>query len=174
MEEFKWYVMSLNRSKAYKVKMIVEQGVKALSLEERFDKFIVLAGYKVGGGLFSGGLLSGYALIRCVMCDEIYYLVTFVPQVYGILTYSRKSEGDKLVIKEISEKDVKNLIYASLHKEGSLRNLELDSTVRIKDGPFGGFNATLLSIGKERAYVEVTIMGRKIKASIELKFLEKS
>ncbi len=173
MEEFKWYVMSLNRSKAYKVKMIVEQGVKALSLEERFDKFIVLAGYKVGGGLFSGGLLSGYALIRCVMCDELYYLVTFVPQAYGILTYSRKSD-DKLVVKEISEQDVNNLIFASLHKEGSLRNLELNSTVRIKDGPFGGFNAKLLSIDKERAYVEVLIMGRKIKASIDLKFLEKS
>jgi len=171
-EDFKWYVMSLNRSKAYKVKMIVEQGVKALSLENRFDKFIVLAGYKIGGGLFSGGLLSGYALIHCKMCDEIYYLVTFVPQVYGILT-SRKSENDKLIVKEISEEDVGNLIYASLHKEGSLRDLEIDTMVRIKEGPFGGFNATLLSIGAERAFLEVIIMGRKIKASIELKFLEK-
>jgi transcription antitermination factor NusG len=172
MEDFKWYVMSLNRSKAFKVKMIVEQGVKALSLEHRFDKFIVLAGYKIGGGLFSGGLLSGYALIRCVMCDEIYYLVTFVPQVYGILT-SKKDDDDKLVVKEISDDDVNNLIHASLHKEGSLRDLELNSIVRINDGPFGGFNATLLSIGKERAFVEVIIMGRKIKASIEINFLEK-
>jgi transcription antitermination factor NusG len=172
MEDFKWYVMSLNRSKAFKVKMIVEQGVKALSLENRFDKFIVLAGYKIGGGLFSGGLLSGYALIHCVMCDEIYYLVTFVPQVYGILSI-KKNDSDKLVVKEISEDDVNNLIHASLLKEGSLRDLELNSIVRIKDGPFGGFNATLLSIGKERAFVEVNIMGRKIKASIELNFLEK-
>jgi len=105
--------------KRNKVKLMLEEGVKILGIQDSFDRFVVLASHK-HDGLFVGGILSGYALIRCKITSELYYLLTCIPQVYGILE-AHNHEKNKVtpiekLLSEVSEGDVNTLFNAILQK----------------------------------------------------------
>ena len=170
-----WYILTLSYTDAYKVKLMIEESVKILGISECLESFVVLASYK-HSGLYCGGLLSGYAIIKCKMTSQLYYLLSSVPSVYGLLkSGTNKNEylpPDRAVSK-LSEEEVSDLIKKMMMQDAGDDWLEVGREVSIKDGPFCGFKGVIVSFKDKKAFLQIEIMGRAVKASIEIENLVK-
>jgi len=173
----KWYLMSLNYNNSHLVKLLVERGVKIIGIEKDLDKFIVLSS-TVGDGLFYGGLLSGYALIRCRFSDSMYYLLLGIPQAYGLIksNESRPKIGqvidvEKTVV-EISQEEVDRLLGVCMKRVETKKFFSVGNDVRIIQGPFLNFKGKILSISKNKIEVQVSLLGRTVPVHIEIEGLE--
>jgi len=174
-KKWNWYIMSLSYSNGHQVKLMVEKGVKVLGIDDCLDKFIVLSSIK-HDNLFLGGLLSGYALIRCKMTAQLYYLLVAIPQVYGLLESPNRKKNNTYVsidnaIARISDEEVYKLIETCLVREK--KGVESGDSVKVKEGPFAGYKADVLAVSGKKAQIEVETMGRIVKVTIEVENLER-
>jgi transcription antitermination factor NusG len=154
---------------------MLEEGAKHLGLDECLDRVIVLASYKEDG-LFYGGDLSGYALIRCRLVSKLYYLLSAIPQVYGMLeSPNRRKKGYTPIqelMNEVPDEEVYRLIEGMMKKRKFW--LEEGKEVLIKDGAFKGFKGVVISCVDTKVVLEIPIMGRTVKTTTTLDNLVKS
>lgn len=110
-------------------------------------------------------MFPGYVIIKMVMTDESWYLVRNTRGVTGFV-----GPGSKPV--PLTEEEVKALGVVELLPD---IDLEVNSTVKVIDGPFENFIGTVESISGEKRKVKVyvSMFGRETLVELDFEQVEK-
>ncbi|NCX93200.1 MAG: transcription termination/antitermination protein NusG [Gammaproteobacteria bacterium] len=147
----RWYVLQVQSQFEKRVREILKNNIKNLSLEPYFGEILVPTEEVVE---MKGGqrrkserkFFPGYVLIHMVMTDEAWHMVRHTPHVLGFVGGTSDRPAP------ISDKEA-DLILARM-EEGTdkpkPRTLyEVGEMVRVTDGPFADFNGVV----EERTHV---------------------
>lgn len=173
--EMKWYVMRAVSGKESKVKEYIDAEIK----KGDFGKFVsqvliptekvvqVRNGKRVEK---SRNHFPGYVLVEAALVGEIAVLLRNTPNVLGFLGESntnptplRPSEVNRLLHDVDEMRDV---------PEDDFIPFEVGEAVKVTEGPFSGFSATVEEVNseKKKLKVMVKIFGRK--TPLELSFMQ--
>ncbi|MBA3810211.1 MAG: transcription termination/antitermination protein NusG [Caulobacteraceae bacterium] len=173
----KWYIVHAYSNFEKKVAESIREQAHSQGLDESFSEILVPTedvieirrGRKINA---ERKFFPGYVLVKMDLSDEAYHLVKNTPKVTGFL-----GSGSKPM--PVSEKDVARIIGAI--EEGVERpkptiTFEIGEAVRVIDGPFASFNASVEQVDEDRARLRVTvsIFGRATPVELEYSQVEKT
>lgn len=184
---FKWYVLRLHAGNERKVVNYINQELTRTGYKEQVDEILLpIERYKVGDKIKEKNIFPGYSFVRLNWTQELNVILRDIPGVYGFLqedfeTSVTNSKGRKKVVS--SEKmpvPVKDSEIQWLFKlqEKSDRtqvddSLKSGDKVRLKQGPFSGFNGTILDVSGEKVRLNVTIFERDTMIETILEHIER-
>jgi transcriptional antiterminator NusG len=114
----------------------------------------------------------GYVLVEMDMTDETWHLVKSTPKVSGFIG------GTGMRPTPISQKEVDRIMHQmqeGVEKPRPKVQFEVGETLRVTEGPFADFNATVEDINyeKNRLKVSVSIFGRATPVEVDFSQVEK-
>ncbi|MFV0431521.1 MAG: transcription termination/antitermination protein NusG [Alphaproteobacteria bacterium] len=174
----RWYVIQAYSGFEKKVAETIREQRVRQGLEDKIEQVLVPAeevvelrrGKKVNA---ERKFFPGYVLARMEMTDETWHLVKSTPRVNGFL-----GEGQGKRPTPISDAEAEHIldqIQEGLDKPKYAINFEIGEQIRVIDGPFQSFNATVEEIDDEKARlkVAVSIFGRSTPVELEFNQVEK-
>ena len=113
----------------------------------------------------------GYVLIKMVMTDDTYHLVTSTPKVSGFLG----SQNRPSPITEAEAARILNQVEVGVDRPRPTIVFEIGEDVRVTDGPFTSFNGVVEDVDENhsRLKVSVSIFGRATPVELEYAQVEK-
>jgi len=169
----KWYVVHVYSGHEQKVKIALEEKIKASKHPEKFGEILIptenivelVNGKKKES---SRKFYPGYILARMHLDNETWHIVSSTAKVTGFL-------GGKNKPAPISDKEAQSIIdkmQQGKNKPQPKYFFELGDEIRVIDGPFASFNGTVedVSPDKEKIKVLVSIFGRA--TPVELNFIQ--
>ncbi|MCF6193695.1 MAG: transcription termination/antitermination protein NusG [Kangiellaceae bacterium] len=173
----KWYVVQAYSGYEGKVKGFIEDRVKQFGLEEKFGQILVpteeVVEMRDGQKRKSARkFFPGYVLVEMDMDDQSWHLVRDTPRVLGFIG------GTREVPAPISQKEAEqilNRLEESTDKPRPRTLFEVGEAVRVTDGPFADFNATVESVNYEKSRLSVSVMifGRATPVELDFSQVEK-
>ena len=172
----RWYVVNTYSGFENKVKLNLENRIKALNIGDKIFQVMVpseqvnemRAGKKRQA---SRRFYPGYILVEMELTDESWYIVRNTPKVTGFVgngntpTPLEPSEVDTIVgqMKGTKEKPVNKI------------NFDKGELVKVMGGPFSGFQGKVEDINVERGKLKVmvTIFGRATPVELDFGEVEK-
>jgi transcriptional antiterminator NusG len=187
-----WYVLRVQSSREEKIKENLEKRVKARGLETLFDRMVIPTEtvQEIKGGkkrerkrkVYPGYLYlevetnednSEGAEQRWKINGDAYHLIRETPGVGDFV-------GDRNQPVPMSEEDVKKILKISQPSEpgdDTVVKIEFNKgdAVKIKDGPFDGFEGNVEDVDPEKGRIQVivTIFGRATPVELEYWQVEK-
>ena len=187
-----WYVLRVQSSREEKIKENLEKRVKARGLETLFDRMVIPTEtvQEIKGGkkrerkrkVYPGYLYlevqtdednSEGAEQRWKINGDAYHLIRETPGVGDFV-------GDRNQPVPMSEEDVNKILRISAPKEdGDEKVVKIEfakgDAVKIKDGPFDGFEGNVEEVDPEKGRIQVivTIFGRATPVELEYWQVEK-
>ena len=187
-----WYVLRVQSSREEKIKENLEKRVKARGLEHLFDRMVIPTEtvQEIKGGkkrerkrkVYPGYLYlevetdedrSDSAEQRWKINGDAYHLIRETPGVGDFV-------GDRNQPVPMSEEDVNKILRISEPKEEgeeTVMRIEFNKgdAVKIKDGPFDGFEGNIEEVDTEKGLIQVivTIFGRATPVPLEYWQVEK-
>ncbi|MCQ2244925.1 MAG: transcription termination/antitermination protein NusG [Bacteroidaceae bacterium] len=173
----KWYVLRAVSGKEVKVKEYIEAEMKHNPILGRAVSQILIpmekhASMKNGKRVLKEKTsMPGYILIEADISGEIASTLRFMPNVLGFLggldnpTPCKQSDVNRL-LGTVEETEVKQEFDIPYY---------VGDTVKVTNGPFSGFDATVEEVNaeKHRLKVEVKIFGRKTPLEVSYTEVEK-
>ena len=176
--EKKWYVLRAITGKENKVKEYIELEMKAQHYEKYVSQiFIPTRKKEIISGTKSGtkrtikdvSIIPGYVLVEAALVGEVAHMLRQTPNVLGFLggmdnpTPLRPSEINRMLGVDVEEQG------NQMETEIEMNYMEGES-VKVVDGPFGGFVGTIEEVNndKQKLKVSVKIFGRA--TSLEMSF----
>ena len=182
----KWYALRVQSSREEKIQENLQKRVKARGLEALFDRMIIPMEtvQEIKGGKKrerQRKIIPGYLYLevetametgedseqRWRVNDEAYHLIRETPGVGDFV-------GDRNHPVPMSDDDVRKILkVAEPPAEGEEPALKIEFTkgdaVKIKDGPFDGFEGSIEEIDAEKGRVKVIVMifGRATPVDLE-------
>ncbi|WMS89104.1 transcription termination/antitermination protein NusG [Pleionea litopenaei] len=173
----RWYVVQAYSGYESKVKTMLEERIKLHSLEDKFGQILVpteeVVEMRAGQKRKSERkFFPGYVLVEMDMGDESWHLVRETPRVLGFIGGTSDRPAP------ISEREANAILQRvedSSDKPKPKTLFEPGEVVRVIDGPFADFNATVESVNyeKNRLQVSVLIFGRSTPVELEFGQVEK-
>ncbi len=173
----KWYVVQAYSQYEMRVKQLITERIERAGLEDFFGKILIpteeVSEVREGKRRTSERkFFPGYVLVEMEMNDETWHLVKDTPNVSGFIG----GTSDKPF--PLTQKEVDAIMQRM--EEGVTspkpRTLyEVGEEIRITDGPFSDFNATVEQVNyeKSRLKVSVEIFGRATPVELEFYQVEK-
>ncbi|MCO7225015.1 transcription termination/antitermination protein NusG [Pleionea sp. CnH1-48] len=173
----RWYVVQAYSGYESKVKKMLLERIELHGLEEKFGQILVpteeVVEMRAGQKRKSERkFFPGYVLVEMDMGDESWHLVRETPRVMGFIGGTSDRPAP------ISEKEANAILQRvedSSDKPKPKTLFEPGEIVRVIDGPFADFNATVESVNyeKSRLQVSVLIFGRSTPVELEFGQVEK-
>ena len=173
----KWYVVQAYSGYEGKVKGFIEDRIKQFELEEKFGQILVpteeVVEMRDGQKRKSARkFFPGYVLVEMDLADDSWHLVRDTPRVLGFFG------GTREVPAPISQKEadqILNRLEESTDKPRPRTLFEVGEAVRVTDGPFADFNATVESVNYEKSRLSVSVMifGRATPVELDFSQVEK-
>ncbi len=173
----RWYVVQAYSGYESKVKTMLEERIKLHNLEDRFGEILVpteeVVEMRAGQKRKSERkFFPGYVLVEMEMGDDSWHLVRETPRVMGFIGGTSDRPAP------ISEREANAILQRvedSSDKPKPKTLFEPGEVVRVTDGPFADFNATVESVNyeKNRLQVSVLIFGRSTPVELEFGQVEK-
>jgi transcriptional antiterminator NusG len=172
----RWYVIHVYSGFENKVAQSIREQAAQKGMEDLFEEVLVPTeevvevrrGAKVNA---ERKFFPGYVLVKMVLTDESWHLVTNTAKVTGFL-------GGRGRPAPISEREVTHILHQV--QEGIERpkpsiTFQIGEQVRVADGPFASFNGLVEDVDDERARlkVSVSIFGRSTPVELEFSQVEK-
>jgi len=111
-------------------------------------------------------IFPGYVLVEMVVTDDSWYMVRNTPNVTGFI-------GTGTIPTPLSEEEVKSLQKRMGVEEPQYKiDVQVNSPVRIIDGPFKGFEGKVNEIDEARGKVKVLVSMFGRETPVELDFLQ--
>jgi transcription termination/antitermination protein NusG len=112
----------------------------------------------------------GYVLARVELTDEAYHLIKNTPKVTGFL-----GSYKPIPISDAEASHVLRQIQEGIERPKPLVSFEVGDQVRVSDGPFSSFNATVEGVdeARSRLKVAVSIFGRSTPIELEFSQVQK-
>ena len=168
-----WYAVHTYSGFEQRVKLSLEERIRTQNLVERFGNIIVpqetveelVRGKKKTS---TRKIYPGYIMVQMKLDDDTWHLVKGTPKVTGFI-------GDSNNPLPLSEQEVRDLLG---HIEGGAAkpkpkvNFEQGDQVKVIDGPFTDFNATVDDVRQDKGKLRVliSIFGRS--TPVELDFVQ--
>lgn len=173
----RWYVVQAYSGYESKVKTMLEERIKLHELDDRFGEILVpteeVVEMRAGQKRKSERkFFPGYVLVEMDMNDDSWHLVRETPRVMGFIGGTSDRPAP------ISEREANAILQRvedSSDKPKPKTLFEPGEVIRVTDGPFADFNATVESVNyeKSRLQVSVLIFGRSTPVELEFGQVEK-
>ena len=169
----RWYVVHTYSGYENKVKLALEEKVRAMGLEEKVTDVLIPSEAVVE--LVKGErrtsnrkFFPGYVLVQMELDDQTWHLVRGTPKVTGFIG----SRTEPAVIPDEEVDLIKQQMAEGKEKPKPKYSFEKGDSVRVVDGPFINFNGTVEEVrpDKGKLRVLVSIFGRP--TPVELDFIQ--
>lgn len=174
----RWYVIQAYSGFEKKVAETIKEQRVRQGLEDKIEQVLVPAeevvelrrGKKVNA---ERKFFPGYVLVRMEMTDETWHLVKSTPRVNGFLGEAHGKRPTP--ISDSEAEHILNQIQEGIEKPKYAVTFETGEQIRVIDGPFQSFNATITKIEDEkgRLTVDVSIFGRATSVELDFNQVEK-
>jgi transcriptional antiterminator NusG len=168
-----WYVVHTYSGYELRVKLGLEERIKAANLTQKFGHIVVpqekvvelVKGEKKTS---TRKFFPGYILVQCDLDEEAWHLVKDTPKVTGFI-------GDSVHPTPLSQEEVAGLIEQMEGRAQRARpkiEFEQGDAIKVIDGPFAEFNGTVDEVkpDKGKLRVLISIFGRN--TPVELDFIQ--
>ncbi|MBS1514155.1 MAG: transcription termination/antitermination factor NusG [Bacteroidetes bacterium] len=177
---YKWYAVRIVSGHENKVKLYLENEIKAEGLEERI-KLVVIPYekvYEVKNGkkrVKLKNFLPGYILINAILNDSIRDFIAKTPSIINMVGVKKGKKLDPIPLSANEVKRIKALLSEENETEKIDINFNVGDAVKVTSGPFNNFNGNILEINPEKMKVKVmvSIFGRKTPIELELTQIER-
>lgn len=155
-KEKKWYVIHTYSGYEDAVAKNLKQRIESLGMESKIFNVIVPKEkkIKIKNGkrkTVEEKIYPGYVLVEMIVDDESWYVVRNTPRVTGFL-------GAGTTPIPVSQKDMDDLMKRMEVAEPEFQiDFEINSSVKITDGPFKGFEGRVSEIDKEKGKIKVLV-----------------
>lgn len=169
----RWYVVHTYSGYENKVKLALEEKVRAMGLEGRITDVLIPSESVVE--LVKGEkrtsnrkFFPGYVLVQMELDDTTWHVVKNTPKVTGFIG----SRTEPAVIPEEEVEKIKKQMEEGKEKPKPKYSFEKGDSVRVVDGPFINFNGVVEEVkpDKGKLRVLVSIFGRP--TPVELDFIQ--
>lgn len=164
----RWYVLHTYSGYEENVKRNLEQRVESFMMQDKIFAVMVPKEQKIKikngkRTTVEEKIFPGYVLVEMVVTDDSWYVVRNTPNVTGFI-------GSGTTPTPIDQKEVEQLIRRA-SGEGATHKIdvEVNSVVRITDGPFKNFEGKVSNVDPERGKVKVmvTMFGRETPVELD-------
>lgn len=175
--KLRWYVVQAFSGYEQRVYQTLLEHIKIHEMEDLFGEILVpteevvemRAGQKRKS---SRKFFPGYVLVQMIMNEDSWHLVKNVPRVMGFIGGTSDRPAP------ISQREADAILQRLEDSADSPRpstSFEPGEVVRVTDGPFADFNATVEEVDydKSRVKVSVLIFGRSTPVDLEFGQIEK-
>ena len=162
--------------------MVNKQNNKSLSLEfhyfilrtsavrEKSIKKVILAAKDLRPyvkNIYTAGkeypnMIAGYMLAEIKYCDELKQAFTIMQLPVKILADTPEDY--------LEQSEVDSLLHASSRL--NLNNLQIGSSVLIKEGPFAGVRGVVTTVAEEMCSIKVQMLGRFVSVNLKINQVE--
>ena len=174
----RWYVVHAYSGYEKKVALAIKERVELAGMEEQFGEILVpteeVVEIRAGQKRKSERkFFPGYVLVQMELSDDTWHLIKETPRVMGFIG----GKADKPA--PITEREA-DAILARVHdaeeKPRPKTLFEPGEMIRVIDGPFNDFNATVEEVNydKSKLRVAVTIFGRSTPVELDFTQVEKA
>ena len=174
----RWYVVHAYSGYEKKVALAIKERVNLAGMEDLFGEILVPTEevVEIRGGQKRKSerkFFPGYVLVQMELSDDTWHLIKETPRVMGFIG----GKADKPA--PITEREA-NAILARVHdseeKPRPKTLFEPGEVIRVIDGPFNDFNATVEEVNydKSKLRVAVTIFGRSTPVELDFTQVEKA
>jgi transcriptional antiterminator NusG len=169
----RWYVVHTYSGYENKVKLALEEKVRAMGLDNKVTDVLIPSEAVVE--LVKGErrtsnrkFFPGYVLVQMELDDQTWHLVRGTPKVTGFIG----SRTEPAVIPDEEVESIKQQMAEGKEKPKPKYSFEKGDSVRVVDGPFINFNGTVEEVrpDKGKLRVLVSIFGRP--TPVELDFIQ--
>jgi len=175
--EARWYVIHVYSGFENKVAQSIREQIAQKGMEDLFAEVLVPTeevvevrrGSKVNA---ERKFFPGYVLVKMVLTDESWHLVTNTAKVTGFLG----GRGRPAPISESEVAHILRQVQEGIERPKPSITFDIGEQVRVADGPFASFNGVVEDVDDERARlkVSVSIFGRSTPVELEFSQVEKS
>jgi len=167
----RWYVIHTYSGYEENVAQNMKQRIESMDMEDKIFNVLIPKEKKIK--ILNGKrkvveekIFPGYVLVEMVVTDDSWYAVRNTPNVTGFI-------GTGTVPTPISDEEIKSLQKRMGVEEPKFKmDLEVDTPVRIMDGPFKNLDGKVTEIDKERGKIKVSISMFGRETPVELDFLQ--
>jgi len=173
----RWYVVHAYSGFEKSVQKALKERIERAGVQHLFGRILVpveeVVEVKAGRkAVTERKFFPGYVLVEMEMTDETWHLVKSAPKVTGFVGGSGNRPAP------ISEKEVQSIMQQmqeGVEKPRPKILFEVGEQLRVIDGPFADFNATVEDIDydKSRVKVSVLIFGRATPVEVDFSQVEK-
>ncbi|MDK2126342.1 transcription termination/antitermination protein NusG [Parachitinimonas caeni] len=173
----RWYVVHAYSGFEKTVQKALKERIERASVQHMFGQILVPVeevvemrnGHKA---LTERKFFPGYVLVEMDMTDETWHLVKNTPKVTGFVG------GSGMRPTPISKREVDNILQQmqdGVDKPKPKVLFEVGETLRVTEGPFADFNATVEEVNydKNKLRVSVLIFGRATPVEVDFSQVEK-
>lgn len=173
----KWYVVHAYSGFEKSVQKALNERIERAAMQHFFGQILVPVEevMEVRNGtkaLTERKFFPGYVLVEMEMTDETWHLVKNTSKVTGFIG------GSGMRPTPISQKEVNSIlqqIQEGVEKPKPKVLFEIGQTLRVKDGPFADFNATVEEVNYDKSKLKaaVLIFGRATPVELDFAQVEK-
>ncbi|AWI10832.1 MULTISPECIES: transcription termination/antitermination protein NusG [Bacillaceae] len=175
--EKKWYVVHTYSGYENKVKANLEKRVETMGMEDKIFRVIVPeeeeTEIKNGKSkVVKKKVFPGYVLVELIMTDDSWYVVRNTPGVTGFV--GSTGSGSKPI--PLLPEEVSALLKRMGIEEKRIEvDLEVGDTVKVIEGPFANFTASVEDIDRAKAKIKVLVnmFGRDTPVELDFSQIEK-
>ena len=174
--DMKWYIVHTYSGHENKARLTLLERVRNASLSEKFGQVLVptesvMEVVKGQRRTTTRKFFPGYMFVQMVMDDRTFHLVKNTPKITGFLGGTRPTP--------VPEHEITGLqtnITEGKTKPKAKVVFETGDKVRVVDGPFANFSATVEEVkpDKQKVKVLVSIFGRSTPVELDFTQVEKA
>jgi len=174
----RWYVVHAYSGYEKKVALAIKERIDLAGMEEEFGEILVPTEevVEIRGGQKRKSerkFFPGYVLVQMELSDDTWHLIKETPRVMGFIG----GKADKPA--PITEREADAILARVNDAEEKPRPktlFEPGEMIRVIDGPFNDFNATVEEVNydKSKLRVAVTIFGRSTPVELDFTQVEKA
>lgn len=172
-----WYVLHTYSGHENKVKVTLEQRIRAMGMGENLKQIFVptqeVTEIKDGKKKVSTRTsFPGYVLVRMDLSDELWYVVRSTPGVMGFVgTGTRPTPLDDQEVEDI----ISGVGRKPSEEAKQAVSFSIGDRVRVVDGPFTGFSGVVDELNEEKSKLKlmISIFGRSTPVELEFFQVEK-
>ena len=167
----RWYVLHTYSGYEENVAQNLEQRIESMDMEDKIFNVMVPKEKKVKikngkRKIIEEKIFPGYVMVEMIVTDDSWYVVRNTPNVTGFI-------GTGTTPTPVSEKEIKSLQKRMGVEEPQYKiDFEVDTPVKIVDGPFKNLEGKIVNIDQEKGRVKVMVSMFGRETPVELDFLQ--
>lgn len=167
----RWYVLHTYSGYEENVKKNLEQRIESFDMQDKIFSILVPKEKKIKiknskRVVIEEKIFPGYVLVEMIVTDDSWYVVRNTPNVTGFV-------GSGTTPTPIDQKEVDALQKRMVVEEPTHKiDLEIDTPVKITDGPFKNFEGKVSNVDESRGKVKVLVSMFGRETPVELDALQ--
>lgn len=167
----RWYALHTYSGYEENVTYNLKQRIESLDMQDKIFNVLVPKEkkIKIKNGkrkVVEEKIFPGYVLVEMIVTDDSWYVVRNTPNVTGFI-------GTGNIPTPVAEKEIKALQKRMGVEEPEYKiDVEINSPVKITDGPFKGFEGKVAEIDEARGKIKVLVSMFGRETPVELDFLQ--